>query len=261
MRETLLPMVLLLLRHCWNAWHHSWRGHMTHPHSCVIQVFTAVALQQGTCLPWRCVATVVGRHSRHGRHRFPLLLCNCGVYKALPEQIRYNTLVPLIYQCVETRSIEDFWLLSQPLPQLVRHHLRLLNVLERISWHSYEPLYMTNTSHRKHKTFLYEYPLHRGPFTHISTQQNAALQYLTPLAQLSFWPLKPAPKHVHERLLPRLSWRWTVLLPCDTHTKHVTYITVVLLPFVTYLLTLPCICFTIICIRLYIFSSHTITTF
>jgi hypothetical protein len=29
-----------------------------------------------------------------------------------------DTLVPSLYQCVETRSIEVFWLLSQPLPHL-----------------------------------------------------------------------------------------------------------------------------------------------
>jgi hypothetical protein len=40
----------------------------------------------------------------------------------------------------------------------------------------------------------------------------------------------------HARLLPSLSWSWTVLLPSDTH-KHITSITAVLLPFVTYLLT------------------------
>jgi hypothetical protein len=38
-RETLLPTVLQLLRHCW-------RSHVTLPHSCVIQVFIAVAWQQ-----------------------------------------------------------------------------------------------------------------------------------------------------------------------------------------------------------------------
>jgi hypothetical protein len=41
--ETLLPTVLQLLRHCWNAWRHCWHGHLTPPHSCVIQVFIAVA--------------------------------------------------------------------------------------------------------------------------------------------------------------------------------------------------------------------------
>jgi hypothetical protein len=45
-QETLLPTVLLLLRHCWNAWRHCWRGHVIPPHSCVIQVFIAVAWQR-----------------------------------------------------------------------------------------------------------------------------------------------------------------------------------------------------------------------
>jgi hypothetical protein len=35
-----------------------------------------------------------------------------------------------------------------------------LNVLERISWPNCEPLYVTNTSHCKQETFIYEYPLH-----------------------------------------------------------------------------------------------------
>jgi hypothetical protein len=39
MQETLLPMVLQLLRHCWCS-------HMTLPYSCIIQVFIAVAWQQ-----------------------------------------------------------------------------------------------------------------------------------------------------------------------------------------------------------------------
>jgi hypothetical protein len=29
-----------------------------------------------------------------------------------------DTLVPLLYQCVKTRSVQVFWLLSQPLPHL-----------------------------------------------------------------------------------------------------------------------------------------------
>jgi hypothetical protein len=67
-----------------------------------------------------------------------------------------DTFVPSLYQCVETRSIYAFWLLSQPLPHLVGHHMRLSNVLERISPPSYERLCATNTSHRKQETFLYE---------------------------------------------------------------------------------------------------------
>jgi hypothetical protein len=50
--------------------------------------------------------------------------------------------------------------LSQRLPFLVRHHLQLLNILERISRPSYELLYATNTSHRKQNAFHYEYPMH-----------------------------------------------------------------------------------------------------
>jgi hypothetical protein len=56
-----------------------------------------------------------------------------------------DTLVPSLYQCVETRSIEVFWLLSQSLPYLVGHHLRLSKVSEKISRSSFEPLYTTNT--------------------------------------------------------------------------------------------------------------------
>jgi hypothetical protein len=48
--------------------------------------------------------------------------------------------------------------LSQPLLHLGGHHLRLSDVLEIISWPSCEPLYATNTFHRKQETFLYEYP-------------------------------------------------------------------------------------------------------
>jgi hypothetical protein len=35
-----------IICHCWNAWRHCWRCHVTPPHSCVIQVFVAVAWQQ-----------------------------------------------------------------------------------------------------------------------------------------------------------------------------------------------------------------------
>jgi hypothetical protein len=38
-----------------------------------------------------------------------------------------------------------------------------------------------------------------------------------------------------------VSWSWTVLLPSDTHRKPIASITAVLLPFVTCLLTLPCL--------------------
>jgi hypothetical protein len=72
-----------------------------------------------------------------------------------------------------------------------------------------------------------------------NAQQNAALRYYSLQAPSPFWLLKPASEHVHARLLPRLSWSWTVLLPSDTHRKPIKSITTVLLPFVTYFLILP----------------------
>jgi hypothetical protein len=70
-------------------------------------------------------------------------------------------------------------------------------------------------------------------------QQNAALRHYTPQARSQFWLLKPASEHAHGRLLPSLSWSWTVLLPSDTHRKATMSNTAVLLPFATYLLILP----------------------
>jgi hypothetical protein len=48
-----------------------------------------------------------------------------------------------------------------------------------------------------------------------------------PKAWSPFWLLKPASEHAHTRLLLRLSWSWTVLLPRDTHRKPNTSITAV----------------------------------
>jgi hypothetical protein len=59
-------------------------------------------------------------------------------------------------------------------------------------------------------------------------QRNAALRYYTPQARLPFGLLKPAFEHEHALRLPR-----------DKDRKTITSITVILLPFVTYLLTLP----------------------
>jgi hypothetical protein len=64
-----------------------------------------------------------------------------------------DTLVPSLYQCVETRSLEVYWLLSQPLPYL-RFNLFVISEMFAIK---VEPLYATNTSQHKQETFLYEY--------------------------------------------------------------------------------------------------------
>jgi hypothetical protein len=65
-----------------------------------------------------------------------------------------DTIVPSLYQCVEIRRMEVFWLLSHSLPNLVGHHLRFSNVLERISQPSCELLYAKNTYHRKQENFF-----------------------------------------------------------------------------------------------------------
>jgi hypothetical protein len=50
-----------------------------------------------------------------------------------------------------------------------------------------------------------------------------------------YWLLKPASEHAHAhayaRLVPRLSWSWTVLLPRDTYRKPIISIATVLLSF------------------------------
>jgi hypothetical protein len=72
---------------------------------------------------------------------------------------------------------KSFWLLSQSLPHLVGYHLQISKVLERISRPSCEPLYMKNTSHCKHETFIYEYPLHWVLLPIKIAQKDAALRY------------------------------------------------------------------------------------
>jgi hypothetical protein len=70
--------------------------------------------------------------------------------------------------------------------------------------------------HGKQETFLYVYPLHCVLLPTEKAQQNSALRWYTPKARSPFWLLKPASEHAHARLLPTLSWRWTVLVPSDT---------------------------------------------
>jgi hypothetical protein len=101
---------------------------------------------------------------------------------------------------------------------------------------SCEPLYATNTSHRKQEIFLYQYPFSFSPFAH---KEGTTMRYYTHQERTPFWILKPASEHAQARLLFRLSWSWYVLLSSDTNRKPITSITAVLLPFVTYLLIVP----------------------
>jgi hypothetical protein len=85
---------------------------------------------------------------------------------------------------------------------------------------SCEPVYATNTSHRKQDTFLHEYPSHWVLlFTKTRTTEHCS-SVLYPQVRSPFWLLKPVSEHAHARLLPRLSWSWTVLLPSDTHRQY-----------------------------------------
>jgi hypothetical protein len=86
--------------------------------------------------------------------------CDIGIWKKNLfldiSSTNIDTLVPSLYRYVETRSMEVFWLLSQPLS-----HLRLnLFVISETFSTKVEPLYATNTSRNKQETFLCEYPLH-----------------------------------------------------------------------------------------------------
>jgi hypothetical protein len=128
-----------------------------------------------------------------------------------------DTLVPSLYQCVETRSTEIFWLLSQPIPHL-RFNLFVISetiatfldsVLNRFTRQTLPPV------NRKY-FFMNILCIESFLSTEIA-QQNASFRYCTPQARSSFWLLKPASEHAHARLLPRLSCNWAVLLPSDTH--------------------------------------------
>jgi hypothetical protein len=76
------------------------------------------------------------------------------------SSIDIDTLVPSLYHCFETRGMEVFRMLSQPLPNLVGHYQRTSYLLDRISRPSLILIYFTTTFHRKQETFFYEYPLH-----------------------------------------------------------------------------------------------------
>jgi hypothetical protein len=130
-------------------------------------------------------------------------------------------------------------------------HRSLLTVVSAIStplfqplcrqWNVYHPVVnrftwqTLPTINRKHLWISFAL----SPFAHKKHTIERCSSVVHPQAWLPVWLLKPASEHVHVHLLPRLSWSWTVLLPSDTHRKPMTSITAVLLPAVTYLLTLP----------------------
>jgi hypothetical protein len=162
-------------------------------------------------------------------------ICDIRIWKKHPfpdiSSTNIDTLVPSLYQWVETCGIEVFVC-------CLSHVCISVSSAKRLP-PSCEPLYAINTSHRKQETFMnilcteFFFPTK----THSRTLLFGSIH---PQAPSPFWLTKPATEHAHARLLPGLSWRWTVLLPSDTHREPIAYITPVLLPFVTYLLIPRC---------------------
>jgi hypothetical protein len=70
----------------------------------------------------------------------------------------------------------------------------------------------------------------------LTTEHCSSLIYSS--NTVSILLLNLASEHAHARLLPRLSWSRTVLLPSDTYRKPMTSITAVLLLILISLLTL-----------------------
>jgi hypothetical protein len=62
-----------------------------------------------------------------------------------------DTLVPSLYQCVKTRSLEVLWLLSHPHPYIPFSHFVISEAFGTFLDLSCELLYSTNPSHGKHK--------------------------------------------------------------------------------------------------------------
>jgi hypothetical protein len=145
-----------------------------------------------------------------------------------------DTLAPSLYQCVETRSIDIFWMLSPPFPRLRFNVFVIRETSATQLWTALRDKYFPPL--RANISLWISFA--SSHFAHKKTaQQNASLRQYTPQARSPFWLLKSASEHAHAHFLPRLSWSWTVLLPSDTHIKPTASITGVLLPFVTYLLT------------------------
>jgi hypothetical protein len=73
---------------------------------------------------------------------------------------------------------------------------------------------VTNTSHCKQETFLYEYLFQWAHKRHATGRCSSVVH---PQAWSPFWLLKPSFEYVNACLLPRLSWSCTVLLPSDIY--------------------------------------------
>jgi hypothetical protein len=146
-----------------------------------------------------------------------------------------ETHVPSLYQCVETRSTEVFWLLSQPLPHL---RFNLFVISEKFATQLWTALRDKHFLPQTGNISLWIY-FTVSPFS-TKKKHNRMLLFGSILSstvtilttEASLWTCA-------EHLLLRLSRSWTALPPSDTHRKPITSVTAVLLPSVTCLLILP----------------------
>jgi hypothetical protein len=102
------------------------------------------------------------------------------------SSVNIDNLVLSLYLYVETRSIEVFWLLSQPL----RHLRSISSSSAKYLPPSCETFYAINTYHLKQKIFIYEYPMHWVPLP-IKRTPNKTLLFVHKLLkhsrQFDYW--------------------------------------------------------------------------
>jgi hypothetical protein len=166
-------------------------------------------------------------------------IMSCAKSWEHPSAVATLSIVILLSARINSSPAAQLLLSQSQQYDLVGNHLRLSNVFKIISLPSCKPIYATDTSIVNRKHFFMNILCIESFCQKRNAQQNAALQRYTSEARSPFWLTKLASEHAHARLLLRPSWSWTVLLPSETHRKPITSITAVLLPFVTYLLTLP----------------------
>jgi hypothetical protein len=105
-----------------------------------------------------------------------------------------NTLLPSLYQCIETCSIEIFWCcLSHFCTSISTSSVISETFAAKAEW-----LYTTNTSHHKQKNISLGISLALSPSAH-KKPHNRTLLFGSIL-------LKAASEHALACLLPRLSW-------------------------------------------------------
>jgi hypothetical protein len=155
-----------------------------------------------------------------------------------------DTLVSLLYQFVETSSIE--------VSRSLLHFVSTSSSAKRLPWRWNCFTWQKKLPNINRKHFFMNI-LCTEPFCPQKTH-NRLLLFDSTLKNghhFDYWN-----QPLNMRICCLDSWSWTVLLPSDTHRKPVTSLTVVLLLFVTYLLTLPHIYYKyVIVLRFFVYKS------